>query len=388
MSQKKVVSTLPHTVIETLGGGTYGKVESITSKGKLYAKKTYLTPDCPSAIREISFLNSVSHPNIIDIEKIIYNNGRISVVSELCEGTLDDYFQTPRSEVKMIEIFHSILCVLEFMHSRNFVHGDLNVCNVLMKDGVVKVADFGMTRTGDKEALVTTNMCAPEVFMDAIYTTAIDIWGFGTIAFDCLTGSAFARGKDWKETSKSTLKRMGCPVDWKYRQYCTDEEKDLHETCVLVNYCARYKNTNQFNDMLRRCFQFNDVDRPTASELLEYPMFKNLKKPEFKWLDSLPKKITPPQSEGNLMPQNPQFDKMNALFPDEDMQKIIHLSQLVSAVEDRFSLVTHDMILSCYYIVSHLDDDGLVEGEKGCVKSNHYIGNILCEFDFKFLQLD
>ena len=382
MSIKKTTDFIDFTIVKTLGTGSYGKVEEIISHGQRYAKKTYKDLNCPSAIRELSFLNSVSHPNIINIEKIIYKNGMISSIMELCDETLDSYFQFSRSEEDLIEIFHSILCVLEFMHSKNFVHGDLNVFNVLMKYGVVKVSDFGMTRIGDKKNLITTNMCAPEVFTKSIFTTAIDIWGFGTIAFDCLTGHVFAEGNSWEETSKSTLKRMGCPDSWKYKRFCTGEDQNLLENCVLVDYCAKYKNTNQYNDMFLRCFQFDEKDRPTATQLLEYPMFKNLKRPEFKWLSRLPRYIRTPNDE------RINLNKIVKLFPDEDNQKITHLVQLVSAAETRMVL-THDRICACYYIISVLDDNGY-EKEKidklELYENNFYIRDILCEFDFKLLQ--
>jgi serine/threonine protein kinase len=93
-----------------------------------------------------------------------------------------------------------VLRGLEYLHGRNVIHRDIKGGNILTtKEGVVKVADFGVATKLDDESLNQKNSnafagtpywMAPEVIeMSDTITTSCDIWSLGCTVFELLKGS-------------------------------------------------------------------------------------------------------------------------------------------------------------------------------------------------------
>lgn len=89
-----------------------------------------------------------------------------------------------------------ILLGLEYLHWNRIVHGDLKPGNILVnKEGVCKLADFGSARflrKQDHDSIVSTigtlNYSAPEVLAGNESTRFSDIWSFGCVIIEVLTG--------------------------------------------------------------------------------------------------------------------------------------------------------------------------------------------------------
>ena len=81
----------------------------------------------------------------------------------------------------------------KFMNNQNIVHRDLKPNNILLKGGVFKIADFGLTSfTEDKEIMEskvgTFYYMAPQILLGANYTSKCDIWSLGVIYYQLLVG--------------------------------------------------------------------------------------------------------------------------------------------------------------------------------------------------------
>ena len=88
---------------------------------------------------------------------------------------------------------------IEFLHQSSIVHRDLKPENIMLqKDGegktLYKVTDLGFAKDIDKDSICrsvvgTVQYFAPEQFMGVNYTKTVDYWSFGTLLYECITGS-------------------------------------------------------------------------------------------------------------------------------------------------------------------------------------------------------
>ena len=187
--------------------------------------------------REAKVLASLNHPNIAQIHGLEQSGDVRALVLELVEGpTLQDRIaQGPIPLDEALPIARQIAEALEAAHEQGIIHRDLKPANVKVKaDGTVKVLDFGLAKAlqpelSDLDAAnsPTMTMTAAATKMGVIMGTAAymspeqargktvdkraDIWAFGVVLFEMLTGRQAFGGTDISETLASVLKT---DLDW------------------------------------------------------------------------------------------------------------------------------------------------------------------------------
>ncbi|KAL1139278.1 hypothetical protein AAG570_006264 [Ranatra chinensis] len=187
--------------VEKIGEGTYGVVFKGKNKktGQLVAiKKIRMESDeegIPStAIREISLLKELVHPNIVGLQEVLMEENRLYLIFEFLTMDLKKYLDQ-LDDVKMLDVqivksyVFQILQAILFCHKRRVLHRDLKPQNLLIaSNGVIKVADFGLGRAFGipirvyTHEVVTLWYRAPEVLLGATrYSCPVDIWSIGCI---------------------------------------------------------------------------------------------------------------------------------------------------------------------------------------------------------------
>ena len=236
----------PYEVHSLLGSGGMGEVYR--------AKDTKLNRDValkvlPAALtldpdrlarftREAHVLASLNHPNIGAIygfEESTSTGSRPALVLELVEGpTLADRIAQGRlSSDEAFPIAKQIADALEAAHERGIVHRDLKPANIKLRpDGTVKVLDFGLARlsafdvnvsgpaagpslsptitspavTGAGVILGTAAYMSPEQAKGKIADKRSDVWAFGCVLYEMLTGARAFGGEDVSDTLANVLK--------------------------------------------------------------------------------------------------------------------------------------------------------------------------------------
>ena len=84
-------------------------------------------------------------------------------------------------------MLYDMLKALEFLHSRNIVHRDIKLENILLKEGIFKLCDFGLSRVLNQEKRFTIEVGnimakAPEVYKGH-YDSKVDIWSIGITVY-------------------------------------------------------------------------------------------------------------------------------------------------------------------------------------------------------------
>ena len=186
--------------------------------------------------REARTLAALNHPNIAAIYGVEDADGDMALVMELVEGpTLADRLAQGRLPVaEAIPIARQIIEALEAAHEQGIIHRDLKPANVKVRaDGAVKVLDFGLAKALDPAGASTGSSMSPTLASPtvtqagAILGTAAymspeqvsgrdvdkrgDVWAFGCVLYEMLTGRRAFAAADVQQTLASVLRD---DVDW------------------------------------------------------------------------------------------------------------------------------------------------------------------------------
>ena len=226
-----------YDVTALLGEGGMGQVWQATDTqlGRQVALK--ILPDAFAADpdrlarfkREAQILASLNHPNIAAIYGIEEAEGTRALVLELVEGpTLADRIaQGPIPIDEALPIAKQIAEALEAAHEQGVIHRDLKPANIKVKDdGTVKVLDFGLAKAiqPDPESdpsqsptltaaatragiiLGTAAYMAPEQAKGKPVDKRVDVWAFGAVLYEMLTGTRAFVGDDVSDTMAAVLR--------------------------------------------------------------------------------------------------------------------------------------------------------------------------------------
>jgi serine/threonine protein kinase len=180
--------------------------------------------------REAEVLASLNHPNIAAIYDVQEANGFRFLVLELVEGeTLAEHIKrAPIPVDEALTIAKQICEALEAAHEKGIIHRDLKPANVkITPDGKVKVLDFGLAKAFEAETskanlsqsptlsmaatnagviLGTAAYMSPEQAKGRAVDRRTDIFAFGAVLYEMLTGRAVFEGEDLQDILGAVLK--------------------------------------------------------------------------------------------------------------------------------------------------------------------------------------
>ena len=200
--------------------------------------------------REARMLAKVNHANLVNIYDQGDDSGNAYIVLEYVQGiTLRDALRDSGALTteQIVQVSKAVLSALSQAHSNGIVHRDLKPENVLLSDdGRIKVTDFGLARElsadTDTGSLVgTVAYLAPEVIKRGKTQTQSDIYSYGIMLFEMLTGKQPFSGTDAIQVAMMhTTSRVGSALSEN-----SSASKDLDE---LMLHCTEPDASNRPQD--------------------------------------------------------------------------------------------------------------------------------------------
>jgi hypothetical protein len=149
-------------------------------------------------LREARSAGMLQHPNIITVHELFEDGGTAYLVMELLEGASLASVLKRKKELTLgerLSILDQIAAGLSEAHAHRIIHRDLKPSNVfVLKNGVVKVLDFGVAKMGEGEltkagtVFGTVEYMAPEQVRGASVNARADIFSLGVVAYEVLSG--------------------------------------------------------------------------------------------------------------------------------------------------------------------------------------------------------
>jgi eukaryotic-like serine/threonine-protein kinase len=228
-------STIAHyRIVSKIGEGGMGEVYRATDTKlnrdvaiKILPESFAQDPDRMARFaREAQVLASLNHPNIAAIYGIEEN----AIVMELVEG---EDVKGPLPLATALDYARQITLALEAAHERGIIHRDLKPANIkVTPEGVVKLLDFGLAKASESSAVSGSPTISPTLSLTMTQAGVIlgtaaymspeqargkpvdrraDIWAFGVVLYEMLTGRVLFGGDTLTDTIASVVK---AEPDW------------------------------------------------------------------------------------------------------------------------------------------------------------------------------
>ena len=173
--------------------------------------------------REAKAAARITHPNIVNVFDVGVAEGRHYIVMEYVPGrTLKERIKEegPVPAAQALEIARQIAGALAQAHANNLVHCDIKPHNILvMPDGNVKVADFGIARavtestmTYNDNIMGSVHYFSPEQARGTIITPKSDVYSLGVVLYEMLTGRIPFDGNTAVSIARKHLEEEALPV--------------------------------------------------------------------------------------------------------------------------------------------------------------------------------
>ena len=234
----------PYEIVAPLGAGGMGEVYRATDSTLKRQVAVKILPPAMAADpdrlarfqREAEVLASLNHPHIAAVYGLEHASNMKALVMELVEGpTLADRIERGAIPVdEALSIARQIAEGVEAAHAQGIIHRDLKPANIKVReDGTVKVLDFGLAkltesaspgpaggsdpsqsptltspaaRTGMGIILGTAAYMSPEQARGRAVDKRTDIWAFGAVFYEMLTGARAFEGDDVTEMMAAVVK--------------------------------------------------------------------------------------------------------------------------------------------------------------------------------------
>jgi cyclin-dependent kinase 7 len=283
--------------VRKVGEGTYANVylghlvsnpASLVAIKKIKVQADYKEGLAPDAVRELKFLQELSHPNIISLLSVYSSKDQnLNLVLEYLplgdlEGMIKDHnIVYGNADIK--SWMGMLSRAVYFCHANFVLHRDIKPNNLLIaSDGSLKLADFGLARSYANPGrpmstnVITTWYRPPELFFGAKhYAGAVDIWSVGMVFAELIIRAPYIWANSEIEQIAKICETLGTPTEENWPGVTKLPKYIVHEpTRPLISreeWMMRLGSVgNEGVDLLIEMLTFDPRRRITAEGVLSH----------------------------------------------------------------------------------------------------------------------
>ncbi|XP_055497110.1 MAPK/MAK/MRK overlapping kinase-like isoform X12 [Leucoraja erinacea] len=240
-----------YRLVAKIGEGTFSEVWKAQSlkNGTFYAckkMKQYIESlEEVNNIREIQAMRRLSlHPNILQLHDVAFDkkSGSLALICELMDMNIYELIRGrrhPLSENKIKSYMYQLCKSLDYMHRNGIFHRDVKPENILIKQNLLKLADFGSCRSifskqPYTEYISTRWYRAPECLLtDGFYGFKMDIWSTGCVFYEITSLQPLFPGSNEVDQIAKIHEVVGTPNSEtlrKFKQSAEKQNRTMHRT--------------------------------------------------------------------------------------------------------------------------------------------------------------
>jgi eukaryotic-like serine/threonine-protein kinase len=258
-----------YEIISELGAGGMGKVYKVRNviSDRIEAMKILL-PDLAGRQelaarfqREIKVLAALDHPNIAALRTALTLDNQLVMIMEYVEGTTltQRLQQGPIAVGDAVNYINQVLDALGYAHQQHVIHRDIKPANMMLTpQGVVKLMDFGIARSGDDSTLTMTGTTlgslgymSPEQVKGEPTDARSDLYSVGISLYEMVTGRRpFRESSDYSIMAAQVNQPPTPPIELK--PGLPPALNEIILVAIAKDAAARYQSAEAFKNALSR----------------------------------------------------------------------------------------------------------------------------------------
>lgn len=233
-----------------IGTGGFSRVYRVKNikENRIAAVKIPIKNDAcigKSFLRELNNWVSLNHPNIVKIYQ--YNILPVPYIEmEWCDSCLED-IEKPVQFNLALHYIHGVAKGLQYAHRNNIAHFDLKPQNILLKNDIPKITDWGLSRLLTLQGTTTIGISLPFAAPEQFSTKygkrdgRTDIWQVGILLYHLLTNSIPFSGNDFAEYGKN--------ITTKNIKKMISEDDSIEDVSHILINCLERKKRDRYKNI-------------------------------------------------------------------------------------------------------------------------------------------
>lgn len=220
--------------------------------------------------REAVAASNLNHPNIVSIYDVLQENNKHYIIMEYIEGITLKQLLRKRKKLtipEVIDIMVQLTSGITHAHSSYIIHRDIKPQNIMILDnGLVKIADFGIAASLNEAELTQTNSVMgsvyylpPEQASGTVTSIKSDIYSLGIVMYELLTGTIPFKGENVVEIAMKHIQEA-LPSVRKTNPLIPQSIENIILKATAKNMKNRYESASEMEDDLRTCLNEDKIN--------------------------------------------------------------------------------------------------------------------------------